>query len=515
MAVRLNKEHICLNAATGTKCMQTTVECDMIVPDIKPDILKVLRADSEVAVTRREVQGDKVFVQGNVRMNVLYVPDNGIEGGIKAISATQEFNHSMDMPGATPGMALFVDAASSPAEFTLVNSRKLKLKTRISLAARLMSVSELDVATGVDEDCDVEVKCKPMRLYNPCIDVLRDIMVRERIEVPSGKPAICEILKISARPCGIELKSLDGKAMARGELKVSTLYCGEGEGNLPEVMEHTLPFSEILEIDGLVDGMELEADYCLKDIYFEVCQDSDGDRKILSIEASIEAELRAFEVIECNVLEDAYCHSHPVEIKRGTTILEQLIASCCNQTTVKEAIAVPDYLPEVHCLCECTAVPVIESVLSENGHISISGVLQCNFLYLSEDSSMPACGFAHILPFCQEFDVKGASESSVCDAKAEAEHISCNITDGKALEVRAIVSVSARVVEPSSIELVNDIIRDEATQLPKLASMSVYFVQKGDTLWDIAKKYRTSPDSIVSVNGSENITPGRCIYIFR
>ncbi len=514
MSVKLQKEHLRLNSAIGSRYMQTTVESDVIVPDIKPDILKVLQAGSEVAISRREVQNDKIFVQGIVRMNVLYVPDNGIDGGIKAISATQEFNHSMDISGAGPDMELFVDAECDPAEYTLVNSRKLKLKTRVSLSARLLTSSELDIATGIDDDCQIEVKCRPIKLYNPCVDAVRDILVRERLEVPSGKPPICEVLKISAKPCSIELKALDGKAMARGELKVCTLYCGEGESNAPEVMEHTVRFSEILEIDGLREGMEAEVDYCLKDIYFEVCQDSDGDRKILSIEASIEAEVRAFEAVECSVLEDAYCHNHPLEIKKDTASLEQLIASCSNQTTVKEPVSVPDYLPEIHCLCECTAVPSIENVTVDRGQVTVSGFMQCNILYLSQDSSTPACGFAHVLPFSHTFAVDGATHNSVCDAKADMEHISCTISGGRGLEVRAIVSISIKVVEPISAELISEIHCNEETVFPKMPSMSVYFVQKGDSLWSIAKKYRTSPDSILSANG-DNITPGKCIYIFR
>lgn len=514
MSVKLKKEHLCLKSAMCSRYMQTTVESDVIVPDIKPDILKVLQASSEVSISRREVQSDKIFVQGIVRMNVLYVPDNGIEGGIKAISATQEFNHSADIPGAAVGMELFVDSECDPAEYTLVNSRKLKLKTRVSLAARLLTQTEVDVATGVEEDCKIETKCKSSKLYNPCVDAVRDILVRERLEVPSGKPPICEVLKISAKPCSIELKSLDGKAMAKGELKVCTLYCGEGESSAPEIMEHSLPFSEILEVEGLREGMEAEVDYCLKNIYYEVCQDSDGDRKILSIEAEIEAEVRAFDVIECNILEDAYCHNHPIKITKSTAALEQLISSCTNQTTVKEPIAIPDYLPEIHCLCECSAVPSIENVSIEGGQVTVSGFMQCNILYLSQDSMSPACSFAHLLPFNQTFDAPGANNNSVCDAKVEVEHINCTISSGRGIEVRAIVSTSIKAVEPVSAELISEIECDEETMFPKMPSMSVYFVQKGDSLWSIAKKYRTSPDSIMSANG-ESIEPGKCVYIFR
>ncbi|MBR5155498.1 MAG: DUF3794 domain-containing protein [Clostridia bacterium] len=517
MAVKLHREHLRLSTALCSRYMQTTVESDVIVPDIKPDILKILQVGNEVVITRKEVQNDRVFVQGIVRMNVLYTPDNGILGALKSISAHQEFNHSMDINGAMPGMELFIDAEADPAEYTLVNSRKLSIRSKISLSARLSNDTEVDIATGVDDTSAIETKCKNMNIYNPCIDVARDIILREKLEVPAGKSPICEVLKVSAKPYSIELKTLDGKAMAKGELKVCTLYCGDDENTAPDVMEHILPFSEILEIDGLREGMAGEVDFALKDLYFEVCPDSDGDKKILSIEATIEAEVRAFDVVECSAIEDAYSLCNPVELKKTLYSVEQLVANCSNQTTVKEPVSVPDYLPEIYRLCDYSANPSIESVSVDKDEVTVSGYINCNFLYLSEDSANPASCFSHILPFTQHFDVVGATQNSVCEAKAEMEHISCTISSGRCLEVRAIVSTSIKVVEPTSVELVSEINCDDETALPKMPSMSVYFIQKGDSLWSIAKKYRTSPDKILSANGEnpDSLKPGKCIYIFR
>ncbi len=517
MSVKLHREALRLSEVLCSRYMQTTVESDVIVPDIKPDILKILQVDSEVAINRKEVQNDKVFVAGIVRLNILYTPDNGITGSLKSISAQQEFNHTMDVSGAMPGMELFIDAEPDPAEYTPVNSRKLNVRCKISLSARLVRTTELDIATGVDEALAIETKCKNINIYNPCIDATRDIIVRERPEVPTGKSAICEILKVSAKPYAIELKILDGKAAIKGELKVCTLYCGDDENTAPEVMEHTLPFGEVLEIDGLREGMEGDADYALKDLYFEVCQDSDGDKKILSIEAAIEAEVRAFDVIECSAVEDAYSLSHPVELKKSHYSFEQLVASRNNQATIKEPVSVPDYLPEVYRLCDCSAVPSIENITADNDEVTVSGCISCSFLYLSEDSASPACCFSHILPFTQHFDVPGATRNSVCEAKAETEHISCTISSGRCLEVRAIVLTSIKVVEPTSVELVSEVVCDEEATFPKMPSISVYFVQKGDSLWSIAKKYRTSPNAILEANGNspDIIQPGKCVYIFR
>ena len=47
-------------------------------------------------------------------------------------------------------------------------------------------------------------------------------------------------------------------------------------------------------------------------------------------------------------------------------------------------------------------------------------------------------------------------------------------------------------------------------------SIIIYIVKKGDTLWDIAKRFRSTVDDIVRVNGLENpnkINVGEKLYI--
>ena len=517
MSVKLQKERIQLCEVMCSPYCQTTVEGDVIVPDIKPDIQKILQVDNNVVINQKNVQSDKIYVQGTVRLNILYLPDNGEEWSVKAISTSQEFNHSMDIKGAIPGMELFVDAEIEPAEFTMVNSRKLNIRSKVGLSARLSGMKEMEVASGIDGEESIEVQGKMIQIYNPRVDACREIIIRERLEVPAGSPAICEILKVSARPCSTELRLLDGRAALRGELKLCTLYCGIGETRHPESMEHSVNFQESLEIDGICESMSGEVEYCVRDISYEVCQDGDGDDRILNCEIILSAMIRAFETVECRAMEDAYGKSHPVKLEKATYKIERMLGSETAQITANESVNIPDYLPQIRKLCEYNAVPTVENVVISGSTVTVSGYMTVNFLYLSDDAGQPFSGFSHILPFSHCFEVPGITEDAVCDARAEMEHMSCTISGERCLQVRAIVSISIKAIAPCSLELVSGIeYREDACPM-KRPSMVVYFVQSGDTLWNIAKKYRTSMDAIIAANGDEGeiMKPGKCIYIFR
>jgi hypothetical protein len=503
MSVNLQKTQMRLCNVICSPYCQTIVEGDVIVPDIKPDIKKILQVNNNVVVNQKNVQNDKIYIQGTVKINILYTPD-GYEGmAVRSISTTQEFNHALDIKGAKPGMELWVDASVDPAEFTLVNSRKLNIRSRVGLSARLSGMNEIEIATGIDDSNNIELCGCMLSLYNPRIDEVRDIIIRERLEVPAGKPAICEILKSSANPRLTELTLATDKAIIKGELKICTLYCGD-EITLPQVMEHTIPFDEVLEIAGLTEGMNGEVDFCLKDLIFEICQDSDGDKRILSCEFTIETEIRAYETLECAAIEDAYGLKQTVQLKRETYSIEKMLGSITTQITANESVGVPDYLPEISCLCDCTAVPVIENVSINDNSVTVTGYMTCNILYLADDEELPVSGFAHILPFSHCFDMPGITPDAVCDTKAEVEHIGCTINNEKSLQLRAIISLNMKAVKPESIELVSDISFDNAEPLPSLPSATIYYVQKGDTLWNVSKKYRIPQERIIAENGDEN-----------
>ena len=59
---------------------------------------------------------------------------------------------------------------------------------------------------------------------------------------------------------------------------------------------------------------------------------------------------------------------------------------------------------------------------------------------------------------------------------------------------------------------------DEETASMPMAGAVIYMVQKGDSLWKIAKKYRTTVNDILAVNDIENpdlIYPGQKLLIIK
>lgn len=517
MPVKLQKEHVSLSEVLCSQYCRTTAESDIIVPDVKPDILKILRVSGEISVSQKNIQTDRVYVQGTIRLNILYIPDGETIGKVKAIDAVQDFSHQLDIKGAKPEMQLSVDAECEQPDYTLINSRKLNVRTKIGLGIKITVPTELDIATDTDGNEAVQTRARKLRLCCFESETERDIVIREHFELADGKPDIGEVLHIGAVPRFSEVKTMNGSAALKGEVGICVLYGAMDETSSVQFAEFSAPFNEIFKSDGIVEGTDAEVEYSIKDISCEILTDSGGEKRIFGIDITVCATLKASGFIELNAISDAYGLKNEIIMEKSVHRPEQLIDSAVISCSLKETAPVPDSLPGIYRVCDCKATPSIESISIDNGCVTVSGFVTCGVLCLPEEGDVPIAAFSHTIPLSHVFEIPSIDGNAVCDVRSEIEHIGFNIVSARDIELRVTVKICLKAVSRDEIEIIDSVSESADTDAVQLPSMIIYFVQNGDTLWDIAKRYKTTPDSIIENNGKESeiLTPGKRIYIFR
>ncbi|MEG1442189.1 MAG: DUF3794 domain-containing protein, partial [Oscillospiraceae bacterium] len=283
MSINLNIEQLNIGEVVSIKYGQTMTEADIIVPDIKPDILKILDISGDVCIKQHVMQNDRAYVQGVVKINILYVPDGDVVGKIKSLSTSQEFNHSIDIVGATPDMQIFAEAEGESYDFSLINSRKINVRAVVGIGVKVTKAQEVKIATGADEDKNIQIKTEKIMISSSTDGKTEQIIIREQTELPSGKPSIGEILKMRATGVSTEVQMIDGKAIAKGQVKLAILYCAEDETESIQYLENVLPFSEVFDVPGAVEDMEGEVEYSIADVYSEIREDSDGEPRCVGV----------------------------------------------------------------------------------------------------------------------------------------------------------------------------------------------------------------------------------------
>ena len=149
----------------------------------------------------------------------------------------------------------------------------------------------------------------------------------------------------------------------------------------------------------------------------------------------------------------------------------------------------------------------------KNGKIEYSGQLNVEFIVNSDNSNNT---INNKIPFNFELvsnDITGESNVET-EINVKMQKIESG-DDGATLVVN--LEVNATVQNEEDLIVTQDIeILDLGVQDNDRYSMVIYFVKTGDTLWNIAKQFKSKVEDIARVNGIEDeskIYPGEQLYI--
>jgi len=509
--MELKKEPILISEILAEEDCEILVDGDLIVPDIKPDILKVLQVDATAYLSRKELGDGRVLLSGRVDMTVLYIPD--CEGtAVQHIHTSFDFSHKLEKRAIVTDACVFAEADVVRAEFHVINSRKIGLKAIVGLSCEVVGAKQLDLVCGV-EGAYAEQKKEALMLNTALSNRSETFLMKETLEVPAGKPAVAEVLKVDLKIGDKEIKPITEKVVAKGVLKACVLYMSMADSI--EFMEFDVPFTEVFDLPGVYEGVNCTLDYQISDCNYEITGDTGGERRIVILEVTACAKLRASKQTEIEVIEDCYCPGYDTQLQFCEDEVDEIVASPSCQNTLREVVAIDKALPQIAGVYNVITKTVVSTTRIEGGKLEIEGKIDAYILYLTDHEQMPVYSYKKEIPFRYLLDAPESEDGLVCAVRAEVEHTSYHLNVANEVELRCILSLSADIIRKRKLSLLC-----EAEILPisceDKKGIVIYFVQPGDSVWSIAKRYRVPMTEIIDNNQlcePEKLLPGTRLVI--
>ena len=486
-----------LNETLFTKRVTENVQGDIIVPDTKGDIGKILQTDGVAVIDSKEINGGRITVSGTVYVNILYAPQ---DGGIDSMNTSMNFTHVAKTE--YDDVRLFTDCRIKSVDHSMYNTRKINVKATVNL--KLEGKREIcpQILSGCESDGIVECRKAQITSVPVYISTSDVIPFRETFDIPSGCPSAESILKCSANFTDRDFRLLSNKAVIRGNVSVSVLYKGE-DGSVTKC-EFTHPFTEITDAHGAQEDMKENIRATLSPFTAEITSNGDGDRRSFFVEGKIYVETNAYENEPVEVITDMFCTEIPLELTTravpdgvsfSTTMISQ-IKDIINSGSIKE-------------ITDIVSRPVIENVSVNAGTLSVSGTADTELL--CRDGNDNFFTVKKSVPFICNGSFEGANPI----ATAEIINPVAECAGGNA-EIRMTVAVNAEGSASDGILCVTDATVSEKTSSDNIPSLTVYYARSGDTLWNIAKNFMAPVKNIREANNlGDVIKEGQKIIIPR
>ena len=224
---------------------------------------------------------------------------------------------------------------------------------------------------------------------------------------------------------------------------------------------------------------------------------------------NIEYEHLIKKVKNINLIEDLYSISSNLSFtqKEITTMADkQNIKDNCD---LREQISIPEIGNNQ--LYNVRTNPNILSVNIRNGKIIYEGELNLEFLYSSTNSMSSRTAQ---IPFNFEITSDNINENCEIDTNIDIKRNDFILNEGN-IDVSIELEFNVSISRTQRLSIINEISMEE-TRENNIYSMVIYFVKPGDTLWKIAKKFKSTMEGIASVNNIEDmnkIYPGQQLYI--
>lgn len=107
-----------------------------------------------------------------------------------------------------------------------------------------------------------------------------------------------------------------------------------------------------------------------------------------------------------------------------------------------------------------------------------------------------------MIPYSQMIEAVGMQKEDVWRVSEKIDQILITMSDSNQIEARGVISFDACVMEQCYLDNVIDIGSEpyDFEEYKNRPGMCIHFVQPGETLWQIAKKTRTTTEEIKKMN---------------
>lgn len=206
--VELMKKNIHMDRVRFKAGTQITLENDMNIPDVKPDVSNLVCERGQVKIDEIKPMTDHVLIRGKLQFTVLYqTKDDGV--GVACFEGNISFEEQLFMEGITPSDSVEISKELEDITVGIINSRKLSIQAVISLNAYSQELYDEETAIDIYQNEDVEYRKEAMDIASVAIQKNDIFRVKEEGKLPPNYPNIFEIIWSSVNLGDVEFKVLE------------------------------------------------------------------------------------------------------------------------------------------------------------------------------------------------------------------------------------------------------------------------------------------------------------------
>lgn len=486
---------------------------DYTLPDYMPAVGRVISCSASVAPPSLYFGGNNFEYAGGVRYRLLYESADDKTVWCAELPAEYDVHLSSNQnvaqtdPEALSGLS-YATADNITARITA--PRRLTVKSRIKLNHSLFAKAPFELNMRGDLKKSEDIRTLDSRAECAlCSNAFsRPEQITDKITRSEAGLSPSDEIRIISSRADVMISQIDpfnGGADCKGEINVTLLICREGEGERPRRITRKIPFNIPISFEqAAADNTRIIG---FRGYGATPSVNTSIDEEGISIDTDLLLCIERCAIISFNYVKDIYSRSADCEASAAHLILFSPL-QCHNKNATFSASEDLETLGLDRglklCDIKATVLPDINAEISDNGRIVLNGRQRITAL---------ADNGAELIPIEFESVFKYTSDSAddtpalpaisviptVCECKGRI--------DGSRLDCDTEISFAVKLDAKNQISPISEVnLTPSAINERCGACIRVCYPAVGETLWDIAKRYKVDHEYISEKNSLDPVS---------
>jgi len=493
MSVNTTKEILCINQVIGQKTDTIIIEEDFVVPDIKPDILNTVTNNGTVCIYKKEVMDGKIKLDGTINVYVMYLADDE-ESTIRSLNVNLDFSQTIEFNEVKMGMTLEDRIQLKSVECRVLNGRKVNIRGMIELDLKVSSNEDLEFVKEIEDIKDIQLLNEKLSINSLLGKGLAKVYAKDTIVI-DNIDNLAEIMKVDIKIVNRETKISYNKVLVKADACVKVIYLTED--NRICSVTNMIPIMGFIDMPNVTDDNLCDIKYEIKNI---LIKPNSVEEHSIYIEIELEVNCQVYETKEMDVIQDLYSPTIDLVYKQKmikTMSKKEIIRDLCS---IREKQFISGLGNNK--IYDVDVMPTITNKTVLKDRIIYEGEVELKFLFQSTSGNRVDTKNM-ILPFTHNMDCMGIDQNSEVDTQMDITLQDFVVMPDESIDIKIDLEFMVNKSVNKRINVIEEINIDEDRVIER-CSMVIYFVKPGDTLWNIAKRFRSTVTNIIEINNIED-----------
>ena len=481
------------------KCADVYTESatDYVLPDYLGDVRKILYTEATLNPSGRFAGGDEVEFSGIVVYNLIYLDANG---ELSSVSFTSDYGYSVKCSGENYSDSV-ADTRVSNYAVRLVGPRKINAKASLVGSVRLSERETLGISgDGFSGENHPELDSDAFPIRSSRVSATCEREYAESVARLDG--AIADEVSV-VYPFGEavveEVIPSDSSACVKGKLRMCAVI---KNGDEPAYStEKVIPFEESVELEGADEAMRLVPDVRILSLRPNVNADEVGSEVVISCIMEICVIAEENQTVE--LTRDGYLKEKGTDNEYSDFNYETIVDASSVKGSHSAELSRGDMESEwIHEVIFLSSTPRVDSVTLSDGVVTLLGEIRYSGIaseMMDEKNSYFGIKFSSPFTINVNLDCQNDAKTHV-EAEIHTYNTSATL-DNEKLYATCSIDCSVMAVEDRCERILSSMsVKDEESE-EKTASITVYYPTSEDTLFSVAKRFRSSRVKIAKDNG--------------